>query len=58
VQDTVFPQTLYATGLQPEIQVFASGKRGNTDVNLLMDVYANQCSPPKGTWARTCSTLD
>ena len=29
-------------GLQPELQFFANGKRGNTDINLLMDLYSNQ----------------
>jgi Right handed beta helix region len=27
--------------LQPEMQLFASGKKGETDVNLLLDVYGN-----------------
>lgn len=28
--------------LQPEMQLFASGKKGETDVNLLLDVYGNE----------------
>lgn len=32
---------IYA-GMQPELQVFASGKKGETDINLLMDIYGNQ----------------
>ncbi len=32
----------FYAGLQPELQVFASGKNGGTDVNLLMDLYGNQ----------------
>jgi hypothetical protein len=57
VQDTIFPQTLYADGLQPEIQVFASGKRGNTDVNLLMDVYANQWLSTEGYMGKNMLNL-
>jgi len=29
-------------GIQPELQFFANGRRGNTDINLLMDLYSNQ----------------
>lgn len=29
-------------GFQPEMQFFANGKRGETDINLLMDLYSNQ----------------
>jgi hypothetical protein len=28
--------------LQPEMQLFASGKRGQADINLLLDVYGNE----------------
>lgn len=36
------PQTRYPEGIQPEIQVFASGRRKNADISLLMDFYGNQ----------------
>ncbi len=29
-------------GFQPELQFFANGKRGEADINLLMDLYGNQ----------------
>ncbi len=29
-------------GIQPEFQFFANGRRGNADINLLMDMYSNQ----------------
>ncbi|MBN1757025.1 MAG: hypothetical protein JW863_01835 [Chitinispirillaceae bacterium] len=30
------------SGIQPELQFFANGRRGNADINLLMDLYSNQ----------------
>lgn len=30
------------SGIQPEMQFFANGRRGATDINLLMDLYSNQ----------------
>jgi hypothetical protein len=30
------------SGIQPELQFFANGRRGNTDINLLMDLYSNE----------------
>jgi hypothetical protein len=30
------------SGLQPELQIFTSGRRKSADINLLMDVYGNQ----------------
>lgn len=50
VQKAFQKQTKYAgeqsdkwyAGLQPELQFFANGKRGDTDINLLMDLYSNQ----------------
>jgi hypothetical protein len=32
-------------GIQPEIQVFASGRRGNADVNMLADFFGNNWVP-------------
>lgn len=32
----------FYAGLKPEIQLFASGKRGKTDINLLMDMHGSQ----------------
>lgn len=37
-------------GVQPEIQFFANGRRGDADINLLMDLYSNQ-------WLSTSSYL-
>lgn len=37
-------------GFQPEIQFFANGRRGDADINLLMDLYSNQ-------WLSTASYL-
>ena len=50
VRDTFALQTRYpgedapglADKIQPEVQVFASGKRGDANVDLLLDVYGNQ----------------
>ena len=52
IQDTVLPQTLYPQRLQPEIQVFANGKRGKTDVNLLMDIYSNSWLNTEGYFGK------
>jgi hypothetical protein len=49
-RDTLALQTRYpgedrpglADGLQPELQVFANGKKGDADVDVLVDVYGNQ----------------
>ena len=30
------------SGVQPELQFFANGRRNNADINLLMDLYGNQ----------------
>lgn len=30
------------SGIQPELQFFANGRRGDADINLLMDMYGNQ----------------
>ncbi|MBN1576662.1 MAG: right-handed parallel beta-helix repeat-containing protein [Chitinispirillaceae bacterium] len=30
------------SGVQPEVQFFANGRRSNADINLLMDLYGNQ----------------
>ena len=32
----------FYSGIQPELQFFANGRRGNTDINLLMDLYSNE----------------
>ena len=32
----------FYSGIQPELQFFANGRRGNADINLLMDLYSNQ----------------
>jgi hypothetical protein len=50
VRDTFALQTRYpgedasgfADKVQPELQVFANGKKGNADVDVLVDVYGNQ----------------
>ncbi|MBN1129142.1 MAG: right-handed parallel beta-helix repeat-containing protein [Chitinispirillaceae bacterium] len=57
LSDTVFSQTLYPTDLQPEIQVFANGKRGNTDVNLLMDLYSNSWLNTEGYFGKNMLNL-
>ncbi|MBD3390752.1 MAG: hypothetical protein GF418_01845 [Chitinivibrionales bacterium] len=49
VEDSVIPQTRYIgehsdkwyAGLQPEVTIFAQGKRGGADVNLNADMYGN-----------------
>jgi hypothetical protein len=56
-QDTVLPQTLYPEGLQPEVQVFANGKRGKTDVNLLMDIYSNSWLSTEGYFGKNMLNL-
>lgn len=38
-------------GIQPELQVFANGKRGSADINLIMDVYGND-------WLSTSNYFD
>ncbi|MDD5672517.1 MAG: right-handed parallel beta-helix repeat-containing protein, partial [Chitinivibrionales bacterium] len=48
--DTLRLQTRYLgeqskgvlAGLQPELQLFTSGRRGDADINLLMDYYGNE----------------
>jgi hypothetical protein len=44
--DTFVYQTRYPgeneSGLQPELQVFANGKKNNADVDVLVDVYGNE----------------
>lgn len=57
VQDTFFRQTLYPTGMQPEVQVFASGKRGKTDINLLMDIYSNPWLSTEGSLGKNTLNL-
>jgi hypothetical protein len=57
VQDTVVSQTLYPQGLQPEVQVFANGKRGKTDVNLLMDIYSNSWLNTEGYFGKNMLNL-
>jgi hypothetical protein len=57
VQDTVFPQTLYPSGFQPELQLFASGKRGATDINLLMDIYSNPWLSTEGYFGKNMVNL-
>jgi hypothetical protein len=57
IQDTVVPQTLYPEGLQPEVQIFANGKRGKTDVNLLMDIYSNSWLATEGYFGKNMLNL-
>jgi hypothetical protein len=57
VTDTVLPQTLYPTELQPEVQVFANGKRGATDINLLMDLYSNSWLYTEGYFGKNTLNL-
>ncbi len=53
-RDTVIYQSRYLgeqsdqlyAGLQPEIQIFASGKQRGVDVNLLIDMHGNQWLKP------------
>lgn len=57
IQDTVVSQTRYPRGLQPEVQVFANGKRGKTDVNLLMDIYSNSWLSTEGYFGKNMLNL-
>jgi len=57
IQDTVYPQTLYPDGLQPEVQLFTSGKRGKTDVNLIMDIYSNQWLSSENSFGKNLFNL-
>jgi hypothetical protein len=57
IQDTILPQTIYPKGLQPEVQVFANGKRGKTDVNLLMDIYSNSWLSTEGYFGKNMLNL-
>ncbi len=45
-RDTLSLQTRYPgerdLGVQPEVQVFANGKKGDADVDVLVDVYGNE----------------
>ena len=47
-QDTLISQTHYPEGIQPEIQLFASGRRGLVDVNLFADLYGNNWLAKQG----------
>ena len=48
IDDTLAQQTHYPEGIQPEVQVFASGRRGAADINLLMDLYGNKWLSTEG----------
>lgn len=46
--DTVRMQTHYPDKFQPEIQIFANGRRSGADINLLMDIYGNKWLSTEG----------
>ena len=57
IEDTIRKQTHYPDGFQPEVQLFTSGKRGATDINLLVDLYGNQWLAPQGYFAKNMVNL-
>lgn len=46
--DSVILQTHYPEKIQPEIQIFANGRRSGADINLLMDIYGNSWLSTEG----------